>query len=117
MADNEKSTESTQRRRRYQSLPELAEYLRDLPHVVVTAINPSWNSDTEEDRWHFVLPIEDEMVVVKTNLHGFVPKNQLEKMASVLLKDHQRVEELRTQYPTIPTLSGCKFFSLPVLID
>lgn len=98
----------------------LAEFMAGYPHYAILAMNPAWQTDTDEDRWYFVLPVEGQPVIVRTGLSGFVPKGDLRHMAMTLIKDQERLlNSIADSYPMIADTRHSQLIALefPVTPD
>ena len=94
----------------------LAAWMTGKPHSLVFAFNPAYNDkeNTEEDAWHFVLPLEGDVVCVKTGFRGYTPKGDLSQMAMLMLRDVERTLDAVVDYPTITEPRKLKSLHLAV---
>jgi hypothetical protein len=104
------------RRGRGNSAP-LLDWLSGTPHTLIFAFNPAYNSEEnpELDRWHFILPIEDEVVTVRTEFSGYTPKGDLTQMAMAMMANSERALESVVEYPVIEDLRHIKSLHLAVV--
>lgn len=94
----------------------LAAWMTGKPHSLVFAFNPAYNDkdNPEEDAWHFVLPLEDDVVCVRTGFRGYTPKGDLSQMAMLMIKDIERTLDAVVDYPTITEPRKLKSLHLAV---
>jgi len=94
----------------------LAAWMAGKPHSLVFAFNPAYNDkeNPEEDAWHFVLPVEGEVLVVRTGFRGYTPKGDLSQLAMLMLKDVERTLDAVVDYPTITEPRKLKSMHLAV---
>lgn len=94
----------------------LAAWMTGKPHSLVFAFNPAYNckETPEEDTWHFVLPLEDDVVCVRTGFRGYTPKGDLSQMAMLMLRDVERTLDAVVDYPTITEPRKLKSLHLAV---
>jgi hypothetical protein len=92
-------------------------FVKDIPHTVVTFFNPAWNDKSEEDCWYGILPMEGLPAVVKTPFKGYTPQYALKDLAMAMLANPTGVEENSIQeYPEINDPSTLKLISMIVPI-
>ncbi len=96
---------------------EIANFVSDIPHTIVTFFNPEWEKGTEEDCWYAILPLEDLPVVVRTPYTGYTPMGKLKDLAMSMLAKPSGVEKNAiTEYPSLADPSIVKIIAIPVPI-
>lgn len=112
----EVQVESRSSNRRYTGAP-MAEFLDGYPHTAVLCINPKWDTNEDGDRWHFILPVDDKAVVVRTNMKGFVPKSDLRQTAlAYMMNTDKALEDEVDSYPIIEDQREAKIIPLLVTL-
>lgn len=111
-----KSSESSEAPRKRGNSAPLLDWLSGTPHTLVFAFNPAYNSEDqpELDRWHFILPIEDDVVTVRTEFSGYTPKGDLTQMAMAMMANPERALESVVEYPVVENLRNLKSLHLAV---
>lgn len=94
----------------------LAAWMTGKPHSLVFAFNPAYNDkeNPEDDAWHFVLPVEGDVIVVRTAFRGYTPKGDLSQMAMLMLRDVERTLDSVVEYPIITEPRKLKSMHLAV---
>ncbi len=94
----------------------LAAWMTGKPHSLVFAFNPAYNDkeNPEDDAWHFVLPVEGDVIVARTQFRGYTPKGDLSQMAMLMMRDLERTLESVVDYPTITEPRKLKSMHLAV---
>jgi len=70
----------------------LVDWLAGKPHDLVFAFHPGYSSDdeSEEKFWHFLLPVDEDWIVVRTGYSGYTPKGDLSQLAMHMLLEPER---------------------------
>jgi hypothetical protein len=94
----------------------LAAWMAGKPHNLVFAFNPAYNDkeNPEDDAWHFVLPLEGDVVTIKTAFRGYTPKGDLSQMAMMMIADVERTLDAVVDYPIITEPRKLKSMHLAV---
>ncbi len=92
----------------------LGEFLKGHPHYPVFCINPDYGTDSEEDRWTLILPLEGEIQAVRTEFRGYTPKSDLSTMALAMIKHPDRAIEAVVELPVITDTQAAKLIGITV---
>lgn len=94
----------------------LAAWMTGQPHTLVFAFNLAYNDKEhpEDDAWHFVLPVEDDVIIVRTAFRGYTPKGDLSQMAMLMMRDLERTLDSVVDYPIVTEPRKLKSMHLAV---
>jgi len=92
-------------------------WMEGKPCDLVFAFNPAYGDkdNPEDDLWHFLLPIEGELVVIRTGCRGYTPKGDLSELARFMMADPDRALDSAVEYPTITQPRKLKSMHLAIL--
>ncbi len=92
----------------------MGEFMRGVPQYPVFCVNPDWGTDSDEDRWTLILPLDGELQAIRTELRGYTPKSDLSQMALNLLKNPERAIEDVAELPVINDMNAAKLIGIVV---
>jgi hypothetical protein len=92
----------------------LGEFLKGTPHYPVLCVNPDYGTQSDDDRWFLILPIEGTMQPVKTEYRGYTPKSDLSSMALAMMMSADRAIDAIADIPVINDLRKVKLIGLAV---
>ena len=92
----------------------LGEFLKGQPHYPVFCINPDYGTDSKNDRWTLIIPLEGTIQAVKTEFRGYTPKSDLSTMALAMMTNPDRAIEAITDVPVITDTQAAKLIGITV---
>ncbi|KKN28180.1 hypothetical protein LCGC14_0856810 [marine sediment metagenome] len=92
----------------------LGEFLKGQPHYPVFCINPDYGTDSENDRWTLIIPLEGTIQAVKTEFRGYTPKSDLSSMALAMMSNPDRAVDATTDLPVITDTQAVKLIGITV---
>ncbi len=92
----------------------LGEFLKGQPHYPVFCINPDYGTDSAEDRWTLIIPLEGTIQAVKTEFRGYTPKSDLSSMALAMMRNPDRAIEAIADVPIITDTQAVKLIGITV---
>jgi hypothetical protein len=92
----------------------LGEFLKGQPHYPVFCVNPDYGTDSEEDRWTLIIPLEGTLQAVSTEFRGYTPKSDLSTMALAMMTNPDRAIDAIRDVPVITDTQNVKLIGITV---
>ena len=92
----------------------LGEFLKGHPHYPVFCVNPDYGTDSENDRWTLIIPLEGTIQAVKTEFRGYTPKSDLSSMALAMMTNPDRAVDAISDVPVILDTQAVKLIGITV---